>query len=430
MGGKEAISIKAQGTASLTKPAKPRFFYGYVVVVAASFVMLTASGASQTFSMFLKPLVADFGWTRAATSGAYFLNSGVSGLLRVIMGRLNDKLGPRLVITICSLFLGLGYVLMSRIDNIWQLYLFYGVVLGAGTGGDMIPVVSTVARWFVKKRGIVTGIVTSTSGLSQAVMPLLISRLIVTYDWRLAYLVIAAVALVPPLLGAQFMRRDPERMGQIPYGAEEAEAQTIATVPSSIPLSGAIRGGQFWIFCGLVATSAVAMGVVNVHIVAHATDIGMSVTDAANILVFVGAFGIAGRLVFGFTIDKIGSKVAMVIVFIVHAAAIIFLIWARAPWALYLFGAGLGFGIGGFVPAQSVIVADLFGLGSHGLLLGLGMLSITIGLGIGSFVAGKVFDITGSYTLAFIIAAVAMLVGLILTLMIKTSDKRGGASET
>ena len=427
---KDAItSIKGQGTSVLAETAKPTFFYGYVVVVAASLVMLTASGASQTFSMFFKPLLEDFGWTRAATAGAFFLNSVLSGVLRVVTGRLNDKFGPRLVISGCSLFLGLGYLLMSRIQNIWQLYLFYGVVLGAGMSGEMIPVLSTVARWFVKKRGLMTGIVTSTSGLSQAIMPLLVSHLIVTYDWRVSYMVVALIALVPTMLGAQFMRRDPARMGQLPYGAGEAEAGTMALETKSVSLWDAVRTGQFWIFSGLVATSALSMGIVNVHIIAHATDIGMSVTAAAIILVFIGGLGIAGRIIMGFAADRIGAKLGLVIVFILHSGAMIFLIWAKEPWMLYLFGAALGFGIGGFVPAQSLLVVDLFGLRSHGLLLGLIMLSITVGLGIGSFLAGKIFDIMGSYTLAFLIAAVSMVIGLVLTLLLKTTSKTGEANE-
>ena len=170
------------------------------------------------------------------------------------------------------------------------------------------------------------------------------------------------------------------------------------------------------------------MGVVMVHIVAHATDLGMPVTAAANILAFIGGLGIAGRIIMGFAADRIGAKTGMVIVFIVHSAALIFVIWAKEPWMLYLFGALIGFGIGGFVPAQSLIIADLFGLGSHGVLLGLTMFSVTVGLGIGSFMAGKIFDIMESYSLAFLIGAIAMVIALILTLMLKSARKRGGVA--
>ncbi len=113
-------------------------------------------------------MLTELGWTRAVTSGAFSLSITLYGLLAIGMGRLTDKFGPRLVITACGLFFGLGYLLMSQITAVWHLYLFYGVIIAIGGSGLYVPLISTVARWFVRRRGVMTGIVVSGIGLGNA----------------------------------------------------------------------------------------------------------------------------------------------------------------------------------------------------------------------------------------------------------------------
>jgi MFS family permease len=129
-----------------SKGTKPRFFYGYIVVLVGFFAIAIIQGTLNTFGVFFKPLLADFGWTRATTSGAFSLAMIFNGLLAIVMGRLTDRYGPRIVLTLCGFFLGSGYMLMSRITAIWQLYLFYGVIIGTGMGGSFVPLISIVVR--------------------------------------------------------------------------------------------------------------------------------------------------------------------------------------------------------------------------------------------------------------------------------------------
>ena len=149
----------------------PRFFYGYIVVIAAFFIMLLMWGIFFTFGVFFKPVLTTFGWTRAVTSGAFSLNWIIQGLLSIVVGRVNDRLGPRIVLTVCGSILGLGYLLMSQISTLWQLYLFYSVLIATGMSGAFVSLASTVARWFVKRRGIMTGIVVAGSGLGGLIAP-------------------------------------------------------------------------------------------------------------------------------------------------------------------------------------------------------------------------------------------------------------------
>ena len=164
------------------------------------------------------------------------------------MGRLNDKLGPRLVMTICGIFLGLGVLLMSQVGGVWQLYLFYGVIIGIGMGGAFVALLSTVARWFVKRRGMMTGIVIAGVGLGQFIVPPIANWLISIYDWRMSYVILGSVVLVIGVLAAQFLRRDPAKMGLVPHGEQKAGEQQLASGNRDFPLVRQfIPGNSGWL---------------------------------------------------------------------------------------------------------------------------------------------------------------------------------------
>src|SRR6185436_7694842 len=129
--------------------------------------------------------------------------------------------GPRMVLTICGVLIGCGYLLMSQVTAVWHLYLFYGVIVGAGLGGTFVPLTSTTARWFVARRGIMTGIVTAGIGVGTFVGPPVASWLITIYSWRTSYIILGSIVLVGTASAAQFLRRDPAQMGTRPYGETE-----------------------------------------------------------------------------------------------------------------------------------------------------------------------------------------------------------------
>ena len=191
-------------------------FYGYVVAAGTFFVQLLSMGLYNTFGIFFVQLSSEFEWTRAVISGPRALNSIIFGLSSILTGRLSDRFSPRLVLTIFFVLFSLGYVLMSQISGIWQFYLFYGVLLGIGMGGTMVPVLSILARWFAEKRGMMTGIAKIGAGIGIFSMPLAARWLISDYGWRNAYLILGLASLVILILVAQFFRRDPSQIRQLP----------------------------------------------------------------------------------------------------------------------------------------------------------------------------------------------------------------------
>ena len=395
---------------------EPQFFYGYIVVVAAFLIMMVMFGVYYAFGVFFKPVLAEFGWTRAMTSGAFSLSWIVSGLLAIVMGRLTDRFGPRLVMTLCGFFLGLGYLLVAQISAVWQLYLFYGVIIGIGMGGAFVPLMSTVARWFVKRRSMMTGIVVAGVGMGSLIAPPVASRLIATYDWRLSYIILGSIILVVVVLLAQLLRRDPTQVRQVPYS--ENEEQGFKPETEGFSLKEAVCTKQFWLVSAMFGCFGFCALAIMVHIVAHATELGISAASAANILATIGGMGIVGRVVLGTAADRIGNRQAFIIGFIFMSAALFWLMPATEAWMLYLFAAVFGFGYGGCATSESPLVAELFGLSSHGLIMGVIALGFTSGAAIGPFLAGYVFDFAGSYQVAFLVCAVTAVAGLILAALL------------
>ena len=298
-----------------TTVAKPQRFYGYVVVVAAFFIMVLMWGVFFTFGIFFKPMLTDLGWTRAVTSGAFAVFWIIQGLLAIVMGRVNDRLGPRIVISVCGFILGLGYLLMSQTSALWQLYLFYGVIIGTGMSGAFVPLTSTVARWFVKRRGMMTGIVVAGSGVGGLIAPPLANWLISIYDWRISYIILGSIALVAVILVAQFLRRDPAQMGLTPYG-ESKEETGLKGGTKAFSLREAASVRQFWLVFSMYFCLGFAMFTILVHIAPHATDLGFSAATAANILAAAGGGSVIGRLLLGGAADRIGNRQVFILGFV------------------------------------------------------------------------------------------------------------------
>ena len=419
------------GNLYLIENRQPKFFYGYIVVAAALLIVIIAHGAQYTFGIFFKPILTEFGWRRGATSGAFSLYLLLWGFLGIFVGKLNDSFGPRIVMIVCGFFLGLGYLLMSQISVIWQLYLFYGLIIAIGMSGAWVPLISTIPRWFVKRRGMMTGIVTSGSGIGTILLSLVASRLISDHGWRLSYIIVGSGVLVLLMLAAQFLRRDPHQIGQLPYGVSEVEEESLNLPPGGFSLREAIHTSQFWMVCAVFFCFGFNLYTIMVHIVPHAIELGISPIIAANIIAVIGGVNTAGRIIIGSAGDRIGNKPPLITSFILMVAALLWVIVAKEVWMFYLFAIIFGFGYGGVAALMSPVPAELFGLRSLGVIVGVAMFSFTVGGAIGPVLAGSIFDITGSYQLTFLICAGVSVTGLILSSLFKTNPiiNKGGEND-
>ncbi|MDP2931616.1 MAG: MFS transporter [Chloroflexota bacterium] len=409
---------------------RPKIFYGYIVVIAAVFVMAVMWGILYSFGVFFKSVLNEFGWTSAATSGAYSLCFFLLGLSSIVTGRLTDILGPRKIVTICGVLFAAGFLLMSRVSAIWQFYLFYGVLVGMGIAGSYVPLVSTTARWFVKRRGLMIGIVASGVGIGTVIIPPLAAQLILRYGWRESYLIVGAVALVLILAAAQFLRRDPAQVGQLPYGVDEVEAENLNLSVSGLTVRQALGTRQFWLIWVAVLTAGFCIQSVLVHVVPDATGNGIPVVAAATILTAIGVFNTASRVIMGSAADRIGAKRTVVIAAVLMSVGLFYLAGIKQLWMFYLFTALFGFAYGGFLALLSPVAAEIFGLRAQGALLGLIHFGLSMGETVGPVVTGGIFDMTGSYRSAFLIGGGIMAVGIVLLLLVRPAIGLGGENDT
>ena len=416
------------------KTATPKCFYGYIVAAAAFTIFMIGWGSyTPSFSVFYKPLLAEFGWTRAEAALAYALSLIVHAVLAIIMGWLTDRLGPRIVVTVFGSFLGLCYLLMSQINALWQFQLNYALVGSFGLSTLTVPVMATVARWFVKKRGLMTGIVQAGMGIGGLIFSPFAGWLIITYGWRHAYVVFGTITLTAIIIAGLFLRRDPHDIGQLPDGALEDPPERKYHHPHSpaarFSLTEALCTSQFWMVAGLYCSFGFCRSTFTAHIAAHVQDAGFSLIDGANVLAILTGSSIIGRIGIGRLADMIGNRAAFMIGFAITTAILVWGLVADDLWELYLFGAVFGFGWGAQAVLRFTITSEIFGVTSLGLVMGIFMFAESAAATFGSYFAGYIFDLVGNYQPAFWMGIAVSVIGIILAWQLKSSRKNPDVSK-
>ncbi len=388
--------------------------YGYVVAGSSLIIITTFWGAYYSFGIFFTPLLAEFGWGRAELSGAFSLSFLMFGLLGIISGRLTDKYGPRKVMTFHSLLLGLGFYLMSHVNSVWQIYLFLGVIIGVAISGSIVPLTSTIARWFTARRGLMMAILVTGIGLGTLIIPPLSSQLVTHYGWRQSYVIVGIAAGVITLLASQVLRREPG----MPAKSITTEGKPKEAIPSlqttGFTTREAIRTRHFWIIFFMLASFGFYMQTIMVHIAPYALGQGFLQDDAARFLAIVGGVSILGRLTMGILSDRVGNRKGFITVFLLMAVALFCLTFFKQSYMLYLFVVLFGFGYGGESPLRPLIIAEQFGLKTHGELHGIILCGVAIGGALGPAVVGRTFDLTGSYQGGLLTSAILATISLVL----------------
>jgi MFS family permease len=410
-----SISLKKEDQVDSSPPL---FSYAYLITAICFSIQALGVGTYISFGVFFNPLMEEFGWSRAAIAGASSTAFFSMGIFGVIIGRLNDSFGPRRLMSVAALLLGLGCVLMGRLTTLSELYLYYGVIFGMGLSAIDVIALTTIARWFSHRRGFMTGIVKVGTGAGQFAMPLAASGLILLYGWRWTIAIMGSVVTVILVLMAQLLYRDPGALGLKSKPVTGSSNFAAPATGPSLPLSRVFGTVQFWTICLVNLFLVFCLMVIMLHIVPHVRDSGIPPIQAAGVLSTIGAVSMLGRFVSGLVIDKRGSKTVMGVCFLLLLGDLVWLQFAHRLWMLYLFGVIYGLAHGGFFTAISPLVAEWFGIHSHGTLFGIVVCFGTTGGAVGPLLAGHLFDLSGSYHSTFLILTAMALVawGLLLSL--------------
>jgi MFS family permease len=406
-----------------------QLFYGYVVTAAGFSIWFIGWGTfTPCFGVFFKPLLNEFGWTRAATTLAYSLSFMVQAGVAIAMGWLTDKLGPKAVLTVFGSFVGISYLLLSQITALWQFQITYALIGGIGISTITVPVMATVSRWFIKRRGLMIGIVQAGVSIGGFLFPPFSVWLILAHGWRTAYAILGVVALVGITGAGFFLRRDPRELGQWPDSArEEMEKDITQPLPASLnrvfSLREAMRTSQFWIMAGLYASFGFCRTTFIAHIAVQVQDLGFTLFDGANVLAVLTGSSMIGRIGMGRVADKIGNRPAFIISFAATAIILGWVLIAHSLWGLYLFALVFGFAWGAQAVLRFAVTSEVFGMVSLGLLMGLFGFAESVAATFGSYIAGHIFDVTGNYQQAFWAGIVVSVLGIALAWLLKAPER-------
>lgn len=375
----------------------------YSIVIGACLIQFSVIGLFFAYGLFFKSFEDEFGWSRTLMSSVSAMAVFMMGALAALAGRLADRFGPRPVLLASGLLYGLGYALISQITAPWQMFLLFGTLLGAGLSTHDVVTLSTIARWFERKRGIMSGVVKVGTALGQVTLPPLAAILIVAYGWRHAAVLLGVGAGVV-LVAAALLMSHPRS----PSASGTAKPRT------GIDFATARRSRLFWTLCAIQFLFFPAVIGIPMHIAVHGMDLGMTSGGAAALLSVIGGSSIAGRLAVGALVDRIGGKLAMMFCLFILMLSLALLVVAMTPLSLYVVLAGYGFAHGGMFTAVSPTVAGYFGMRAHGAIFGAVLFSGNFGGSIGPILIGLAFDLTGSYQIAF--AGLAALTAIALAL--------------
>ena len=410
-------------------PERNKLYYGWIVLLSCFIIAIVGAGIHLSFGVFFKSLEADFGLTRASTSGIFstFLLFGM--IFSIIGGWALDRYGPRIILTLMGLFSGLGLLSTSQANVLWHLYISHGFLLAMGSA-YWFPILASVASmWFVKKRGLALGIVTSGISGSMIIMAPVSTYLILNYGWRMSYIILALTGLFLIIPFAQLLKRT---LGEAATLSEKELQDIINLNPAdrqacgdsgSFSLLQAVKTGNFWVLFSLWFLIGNIFYIFTTHIVPHAIDLGIIPTIAASILSLFSVAAIAGSLLMGKISDTIGHRKSIVICSLLIVGAMLWLVWTSNIWMMFLFAVFFGFGSGGFIVPLTALAGDTFGLNHLGKIMTALNAGWMIGGAIGPVFVGYIFDISGSYTIGFLVGALAALSSTALALLFKTSDR-------
>lgn len=399
--------------------------FAWVVLGAVMLVMLAASGLRSVFGVFIKPLEAEFHWDRASLSGAAALSLFLLGAVGPFAGRLADRWGPRRLLALSLLILGIGTILSSFVKSLWHVYIASGILMAVGAGGaGMATAASVSARWFETRRGLVIGFLGGAISAGQLIVVPLAMGLTVSYGWRQSYLWLGLglFALILPL-SIWLVRNDPGERGLKPYGAGHAVPSAgMTSLPAErrVSLTEAAQVPAFWL---LVATFFVcgytSSGLVLTHLIPHSMEHGFSEMAAAQALGVMGAMNILGTVASGWICDRFGRKGPLAFYYFFRGLSLLFLLYVWNVPSLQLFAAIFGLNYISTVPPTTTLTANIFGRYSVGELSGWIFFSHQVGAALGAAIGGWTFDWTGSYAWAFVSAAVLAVIAAGLSLLIK-----------
>jgi MFS family permease len=362
--------------------------------LAVSVMLSTVGGVGMWSVVVVLPsMQADFGVDRAAASLPYTLTMfGFAGG-GVLLGQLADRFGVTLPVILSTIALGAGYIAVGYSTSLWQVAIAHGLLIGVGTSATFAPLMADISHWFVRRRGIAVAIAASGKYVAGTIWPPVVLHFSASEGWRTTYIGIGVFCVVTMLPMALLLRR------RMATGHSAAAGVAAAAKQAALPFSPMTLQV---LLCVAGVACCVAMSMPQVHIVAYCGDLGYGVARGADMLSLMLGFGIISRVASGFVADRIGGVGTLLIGSVAQGVALLLYLMFDGLMSLYIISAMFGLFQGGIVPSYAIIVREYFPPHQASTRVGLVIMMTILGMALGGWLSGAIFDLTGSYQLAFL----------------------------
>jgi sugar phosphate permease len=409
------------------------FYWGWYVVLGAFLILGINYGIRTCFGIFVKPMAMEYQWSRSVISAGISIMVLVYGIGGIFTGRLIDRIAPRWLITAGAMMVAIGFFLTTLVQEPWQFFVTYGIFCGFGAACFGVVVCnSSVAKWFIRKRGLAIGIASIGIGVGIMVLAPLAGYVVKVYGWRAGFICLGLLVLIIGVAMSQWFmgRTQPEDYGLLPDGGDgpvqSSGSVSVGGPGGNISLRTILFDSRFWVLTICYSLAAMAEMSVLVHQVAYAIDRQIDTVAASSSLGMIGMASILGRFFFGWLNDRLrDAKYAAALGFLIMTGGIIILLKAGSAPILFVYAFVFGFGYGSQSVLMPSLLADRFGRHILGSAYGIMTFFVAgIGAGIGPVITGLVYDLNGSYTPAWIfnIAIFASVTFLILLMKPRRSD--------
>ncbi|MCH8989394.1 MAG: MFS transporter [Chloroflexi bacterium] len=409
--------------------------YAWVIVAVGAVMRLFSSSFRSSSSILIPRLVDSFGWSYGAVGLGFSIQWIVSGMFGPTAGWLGDRYGVRWTMRLGAVLFIVGMVLTGFMRELWQFYLFFGVILSAAMGIFQVPLTAAVTLWFRKHLGTGMGLLQSSQGIGPLIAVPVMLLIIHLFGGGLDGL--RAAFWIPGLVGGavilmmvRFFYNEPAQIGMRPLGAPEDEPITavqtgaIARVRTKVFLKQAQRTAAFWNLIGIHFWGCAGHAIILVYLVAMAEDEGVGAGVAAGAFVTLSVTSTITRFAVPVVADRMGSKGAMAVCFFLQTAPIALLFFAHDAWQFYLFAVLFGIGFGGEMSAFPIINRQYYGgKAPIGTTYGYQMMGAGVGMATGALIGGQLRDWTGDFDATMALSLVLSLVGVISIIMLPSTKK-------
>ena len=393
----------------MTFTRKPELHYAWIILAAACVLSIISRADSASFAVLIDPLVEKFDWKRGDIGLAYSLAFLCSMPAMLVFGWLGDRCGARTLMIGASLMISAGTVLLGMIQELWHLYVLYGVFVGAlGNAAFMVLLPVLITRWFDRKMGLALGFYWAALGAGPVIFAPLFRWMIETRGWEAAFLVIGLAFGVILLVFSWLIRTSPAEMGLSAYGAEDAakEKQASSAAGATVSLRSILARRPVWLLTGCHHFGCAGHAVILAHGVSMATHHGIPGLQAAGVLSTIAGVSIFSRFTFSLLTERFGGRTILSLAIFGQSLSILMLLFATEAWHFYVFAVIFGICYGGEMVGFPIINRQMFGAKAPlSSIFSFEMIGASTGMALGGWLGGVLFDHSGSYTSAILVAS-------------------------